>query len=152
MTPTRVTPHLKRTCNGVHTQSITFHTINATLYEMSVSCMRCDPSCSRLESQPTPPHLQLPSVQNQSLVFNPMTYTIGQPSNFNLSNHDFLFFCGPQIFGFTPLDAAHHSNIFSNLHNWDSCLTMNNILVFHPGGGGGYLSQLASPKTCNLSF
>ena len=149
MTPTMVTPHLKCTCNGVHTQSITFHTINATLYEMFVSCMRCDPSCSRHEYLPTPPHLQLPSVKNQSSVFNPMTYTIGQPSNFNLSNHDFLFFCGLQIFGFTPSHAACHSNFFTNLHRRDSCLTVNNICVFHPRGD---LPQLVPPKTCNLSF
>ena len=44
---------------------------------------------------------------------------------------------GHGFFGFSPPDTARRSNIFTNLHRRDSCLTMNNIWVFHPGGGGG---------------
>ena len=46
-------------------------------------------------------------------------------------------FVGHRFFGFSPPDAARRSNIFMNLHRWDSCLTVNKIWVFHPGGGGG---------------
>ena len=44
---------------------------------------------------------------------------------------------GHGFFGFSPPDAARCSNIFTNLHRRDSCLTVNKIWVFHPGGGGG---------------
>ena len=44
---------------------------------------------------------------------------------------------GHGFFGFSPQDIARLSNIFGNLHRQDSCLTVNNIWVFHPGGGGG---------------
>ena len=46
-------------------------------------------------------------------------------------------FVGHGFFGFSPPDAARRSNIFTNLHRRESCLTVNKIWVFHPGGGGG---------------
>ena len=54
----------------------------AILYEMFVSYMRCNPSCSQPESQPTHSHLQLPSVRNQSSVVNPMTKPLDNPPIF----------------------------------------------------------------------
>ena len=45
-------------------------------------------------------------------------------------------FMGHRFFGFSPSDAARCFNIFTNLHRRDSCLTVNKIWVFHPGGGG----------------
>ena len=42
---------------------------------------------------------------------------------------------GHGFFGFSPPNAARRSNIFMNLHRRDSCLTVNNIWVFHLGGG-----------------
>ena len=42
---------------------------------------------------------------------------------------------GHGFFGFSPPDAARRSNIFTNLHRRESCLTVNKIWVFHPGGG-----------------
>ena len=48
---------------------------------------------------------------------------------------------GHGFFEFSPPHTARRSNIFTNLHRRDSCLTVNNIWVFHPmggrGGGGG---------------
>ena len=44
-------------------------------------------------------------------------------------------FVGHGFFGFSPPDAARRSNISTNLHRQDSCLTVNKIWVFHPGGG-----------------
>ena len=61
--PTRVTPHLKWKCNGVHKHQSHFIQFIQHYMKCSVSCMRCDPSCLQLESQLTPPHLQLPSVE-----------------------------------------------------------------------------------------
>ena len=48
-------------------------------------------------------------------------------------------------------------NIFTNLHRRDSCLTVNNMWDFHPGGGGGGggggdLPQLAPPKTKHVIY
>ena len=45
----------------------------------------------------------------------------------------FRYICGPRIF--RVFTAARRSKIFTNLHHRDSCLTVNNIWVFHPGGG-----------------
>ena len=61
--PTRVTPHLKCTCNGVHKHQSHFIPFMKHYMKCSVSCMRCNPSCSQPESQPTPPHLQFQSVE-----------------------------------------------------------------------------------------
>ena len=47
----------------------------------------------------------------------------------------FTYICGPRIF--QVFTATRRSNIFTNLHRQDSCLTVNNIWVFHLGGGGG---------------
>ena len=44
-------------------------------------------------------------------------------------------FVGHGFFLFSPPDAARRSNIFTNLHRRESCLTVNKIWVFHPGGG-----------------
>ena len=54
----------------------------------------------------------------------------------------FTYICGPWIF--RVFTAARRSNIFTNLHRRDSCLTVNKIWVFHPGGN---LPHLAMPKT-----
>ena len=53
------------------------------------------------------------------------------------------------FFGFSPPDAARRSNIFTNLHYQDSCLTVNKIWVFHPGGD---LPHLAMPKNTYIFF
>ena len=58
----------------------------------------------------------------------------------------YVFVCGPRIFGFSPPDAVRRSNIFTNLHRRESCLTVNKIWVFHPGGGGD-LPHLVMPNT-----
>ena len=48
-----------------------------------------------------------------------------------------LCICGPQIFGITPLDAAHLSDIFDGLSPQVIMFNLNKIWVFHPGGVGG---------------
>ena len=58
-------------------------------------------------------------------------------------------FVGHGFFGFSPPDAARRSNIFTNLHRRESCLTVNKIWVFHPGGD---LPHLAMPKRTYIYF
>ena len=58
-------------------------------------------------------------------------------------------FVGHEFFGFSPPHAIRRSNIFTNLHRRDSCLTVNNIWVFHPGGN---LPHLAMPKHTYFYF
>ena len=45
------------------------------------------------------------------------------------------YIMGHGFFRFSPPDVVRRSNIFTNLHRRESCLTVNNIWVFHPGGG-----------------
>ena len=68
---------------------------------------------------------------------------------------------GHGFFGFSPSDAARRSNIFTNLHRRESCLTVNKIWVFHPGGGSTpscyaqthlYLFHLVSNRLTHLDF
>ena len=62
----------------------------------------------------------------------------------------FTYICGPRIF--RVFTAARRSNIFTNLHRRDSCLSVNNIWVFHPRGGGGIYPILLCPKHVYLFF
>ena len=83
-----------------------------------------------------------PSVKNQSLVFHPMTYTIGQPSNFNLSNPICLF--GLRISRVSPQASQRLLTLSQTFIVGYICLTKNKIWVFHlrvGGGGGGVLPQ-----------
>ena len=112
------------------------------------------PHAHILSHSPTPSHLPRPSMKYQ-----PSSCSTDDP----FPKQEFLFsffflkicdpletppmlmwfdqitcvyvFVGHGFFGFTPPDAARRSNIFTNLHRRDSCLTVNKIWVFHPGGG-----------------
>ena len=70
---------------------------------------------------------------NHPLVFNPMTYTIGQPSNFNLSNLDCLF--GLQIFGVSSHASQRLPTLSRTFIAGSICLTKNKIWVVHPRRG-----------------
>ena len=56
---------------------------------------------------------------------------------------------GHRFFRFSPSDVARRSNIFTNLHRRDSCLTVNNIWVFH---SRGIYPILLRPKHVYLFF
>ena len=90
----------------------------------------------------------MPSVKNQSLVFHPMTYTIGQTSNFNLSNPVCLF--GLRIFGVSLQASQRLSTLSRTFIAGYICLTKNKIWVFHPGGEGGIYPILLHQSTRNL--
>ena len=111
---------------------IIFHINNTILYGMFrvMHKMRLLMPITRVPTDSLT--LATASVENQSLVFHPMTETIGQSSNFNLSNPVCLF--GLRISEVSPQASQRLQTLLRTFIVGSICLIKNKIWVFHPRG------------------
>ena len=114
---------------------------------------------------PTPSHLPRQSVKYQPsfcstndpypkqellfsfLFFKFVTHWKNLQCTLIWSNCVCLCIRGPRIFRVFTAGRRAPFHIFTNLHRRDSYLTVNNIWVFHPRGGGGIYPILLCPIT-----